>query len=193
MKRSDVAWLLAGVLLAACHTDSEKKPAPVMKAQPQPAPVVEKAATPAPPPEESSEMAKTLLGLNAKPSALAAAPKPMKRPKSLRLAKEEEVDMSSYPVEPHGLSDHQFQQAIDDWDGFRNCLAMAAYRNGRNAENGALKVQLEIEQSGAVVRSRVMESKSPELAECVASRSKKIRFPAFAGIDRVTKEAKFIF
>ena len=190
-KRSQIGWLAAGLVLCACQAEAPQKPTPTVKA-PEPAPI----APVAPPPAaEAEEVARTLLGLNQKPQPTLAAAQPMKRsaPKRPKLTKDDELDMSEYPALEPGLSDHEFQRAIDAWDGFKNCLAMAAYRNGRSAENGALKVEFEIQQSGQVVRSRVMESKSPELAECVETRSKKLRFPAFAGMDRITKEAKFIF
>lgn len=192
--RSHLAWLIAGALISSCRSDPPP-PEPVAKTPEKPKAPPPADVKPAAPVAEAEAMAKTLLGLNAKPQAALVA-KPVKRrvPRKPRLAMPEEPDMSSYPpvLEP-GLSDADFQQAIDEWGGFKNCLALAAYRNGRKAENGAVKVEFEIKQSGDVVRSRVKESKSPELAECIETRSKKLRFPAFAGIDRVTKEAKFLF
>ncbi len=184
--------LLATLLLTACSDPPAK---PIAKAPPSPAPIAVQKIEP-PPSAEADAVAKTLLGLDKpKPSIQAAVqqkPAQRKAPRRPELIMPDETDLTDYAGEP-GLSEADFQNAIEAWGGFKNCLAMAAYRNGRQNENGAVKVEFEIQQTGTVVRSKVLESGSPELAECVESRSKNIRFPAFAGAESVTKAAKFVF
>jgi hypothetical protein len=101
------------------------------------------------------------------------------------------------PVEevPSGpLSDGAFQSAIHAWRGLKACLT--AQTTPPTDPSGAIKVAFTVAQSGEVVKSQVVECSNDTartIAPCVEREARRIRFPAFAADEPITKEAKFVF
>ena len=144
---------------------------------------------------ELEEMAAALLGT--KDPAPEAAPEPEPAPVQRRRRKV--VDDFDYgdedlsPIEETGLSDSKFYRVVGSWRGMKRCLATTAVRGERQ---GAIKIKFEIAKDGSVTDSQIEDASNEtarEISDCVNRQARKIRFPAFAGMDSVEKQAKFVF
>jgi hypothetical protein len=184
------------VSLAAC-SEAADRPAPPAPPPPPPA----AAAAPDPTPvasaaPEASAMRDQLLGLNKpQPAAqpVADADKSKPRPRRVFVADPaEDAPVEEVPSGP--LSDGAFQSAIHAWRGLKACLT--AQTTPPTDPSGAIKVAFTVAQSGEVVKSQVVECSNDTartIAPCVEREARRIRFPAFAADEPITKEAKFVF
>jgi len=178
----------AGYFLFSKPTPPLEAP-PVVKASLPPQPVtIEPVVIEPPKREELDAIARTLLGLDQKnePNVLRSQPR-----------RREAGDASAVAFTPEpeaGLSDATFYSVVGSWRGMKTCLASS--QSGSRGGNGALSVSFTIGQDGSVLSSRVSSASNDtarEIAPCVEEKAKKLKFPAFAGIDEVSKEAKFVF
>lgn len=196
MNIRSVFVLTTGWLLLACES---RQPAAVELVK---APVVE--APPAPTPEappatdtEASKLKETLLGLNKPPApqepvVATIAASPAKKVKKKAVV--EEAQDEPEPAASGGLSDFEFQSAVGGWKGVRACLdeSSALFDD----PTGALQIAFTIKEDGSVAGLKVVDASTPvaqKIAPCVEKRAKRIKFPAFAGSEEITRTAKFVF
>ena len=92
------------------------------------------------------------------------------------------------------LSDASFSRIVRDWRGVRTCVKSLTSRG--MGGSGALRVNFRINFDGSVASSKVSDASNTiaqRVGNCVARQARKIRFPAYAGTEVVSKEAKFVF
>lgn len=198
-----ICALIVGALAFAFSTgeqETPKKPMPVAKKE---APAPEEEAPPpeivAPAPEPDPALRDTLLGLN-KPSESETveepeqeeAPRQIVRRSRRRLDPEPEEEIEGVAL---SLTDYDFQATVGSWGGVKRCLATSSVR-GEEPMSGALQVSFKISSDGGVLESKVTEVSNEDarsLVPCVERKARRIRFPAFAGNEAITKTAKFVF
>jgi hypothetical protein len=182
------------VSLAACSEASDR-PAPAPAAPPpvasaEPAPVASAAPEASP---TNDAMRDQLLGLDKpRPAAQPTGDADRARPRPRRVIVADDAPIEEVPSGP--LSDGAFQSAIHAWRGLKACLT--AQTTTPTDPSGAIKVAFTVAQSGEVVKSQVVECSNDTartIAPCVEREARRIRFPAFAAEEPVTKEAKFVF
>ena len=92
------------------------------------------------------------------------------------------------------LSDASFSRIVRDWRGIKTCVKSLTSRG--MGGSGALRVNFKINFDGTVASSKVSDASNPiaqRVGNCVARQARKMRFPAYAGTEVVSKEAKFVF
>jgi|GEM_PF-6156858 len=100
---------------------------------------------------------------------------------------------ASEELESH-LSDASFSRIVRDWRGVKTCVKSLTSRG--MGGSGALRVNFRINFDGSVASSKVSDASNTiaqRVGNCVARQARKIRFPAYAGTEVVSKEAKFVF
>jgi hypothetical protein len=86
------------------------------------------------------------------------------------------------------LTDARFSEVITNWRGIRNCVKSITARG--LGGSGALKVSFKINAEG---KADASNSIAQRVGKCVTRQARKIQFPAYAGTEVVSKEAKFVF
>jgi hypothetical protein len=141
-----------------------------------------------------------LLGLNKKPVADAVADQvePQKaQTERRRGARRPAPPQDELRPEPQGamggLSDGEFQAAVNGWRGIQSCLVENA--GHMESRNGAMQVSFQIAGDGSVAECKVVGTTTEVaqlIAPCVEKKARRIRFPAYPGSE-TTKVAKFVF
>ncbi len=194
---------LTSVAAFALACSDSKAPVPAHKLV---KPAVEKAEAPPAPVEEMDDSAlsskaselealqASLLGLNKAAPAEEAPPPPVRKKRRRKVVDDYDYgDENLDPVDENGLSDSAFYSVVGSWSGMKRCLATTTVRGERT---GALKIKFEISKDGSVTDSDVEDPSNDaarQISDCVSKQARKIRFPAFAGMDSVSKQAKFVF
>jgi hypothetical protein len=193
MKKSIILSIIALVVvfgaLLIFSGEKQKTPQRVVPKGPEVTKVPEPPAPVAQQPDDPA-LKDALLGLNKPVAEEVQKPKPMRR----RARHVEEIDEPSGPEEPTSLSDYDFQYTVGNWSGVKSCLATNAQRG--EEIKGAIAVAFTVGGDGTVKESKVISTsneRAETIAPCVEKKARHIRFPTFAGNDRVTKTAKFVF
>ncbi|MEE2902612.1 MAG: hypothetical protein VYC39_09785 [Myxococcota bacterium] len=100
---------------------------------------------------------------------------------------------ASEELESH-LSDASFSRIVRDWRGVKTCVKSLTSRG--MGGSGALRINFRINFDGSVASSKISDASNTiaqRVGNCVARQARKIRFPAYAGTEVVSKEAKFVF
>jgi hypothetical protein len=136
-------------------------------------------------PTEADRLAAQLLGEAPKPAVAArVARRPIVRP-----APEPTEDFEEEL--PWSLSESSFLSTLANWSGVKTCV-----RAQRATSGGALRVALDITNTGDVQRARVLDTSNAlasAVAPCVARKARLLDFPAFESDEEVTRIAKFVF
>jgi len=94
----------------------------------------------------------------------------------------------------HTLSDASFSEVMSGWRGIKTCVKSITSRG--LGGSGAIKVSFKINADGSVKSSKVANATNliaERVGNCVTRQARKIQFPAYAGAEIVSKEAKFVF
>jgi len=92
------------------------------------------------------------------------------------------------------LSDARFSEVITNWRGIKHCVKSITSRGFGGS--GALKVAFKINADGSVQTTKIADASNSiaqRVGNCVTRQARKIQFPAYAGTEIVSKEAKFVF
>jgi hypothetical protein len=96
------------------------------------------------------------------------------------------------PPEEVGLTDRVFAQVIDSWHAPKAC----ATEIGEWSGTPTVRMEMDIDESGHVKDARAYDVDSlteEQLASCLRSRARGLRFPAKEVRHRTTRDATFVF